>query len=68
VAATTSRSWFDEDEPATDSSAPLVQPSDFEDETVSAETRAIPVIHVEEPAQSEDGTFGDDLDIPDFLR
>jgi cell division protein FtsZ len=68
VAATTSRSWFDEAEPATDSSAPLVQPSDFEDETVSAETRAIPVIHVEEPAQSEDGTFGDDLDIPDFLR
>ena len=69
VASTTSRSWFDEAEPATDSSA-TVADVDIADEadTYSPETRAIPVIHVDEPAQSEDGTFGDDLDIPDFLR
>ena len=62
--ATTSRSWFDEAEPATDSTAALASDQDV----YSAETRAIPVIPVDEPAQSEDGTFGDDLDIPDFLR
>jgi cell division protein FtsZ len=67
--STTSRSWFDQAEPSTDSSAAVVG-TDAADEadTYSPETRAIPVIQVEEPAQSEDGTFGDDLDIPDFLR
>jgi cell division protein FtsZ len=48
--ATTSRSWFDEEEvPVEDTS-----------------TRAFPIVPDSE--QSSDGKFGDDLDIPDFLR
>ena len=65
--STTSRSWFDEAEPATGASVSVASTTD-EADTYSPETRAIPVINVDEPAQSEDGTFGDDLDIPDFLR
>lgn len=55
VAPTRSTSWFDE---ATEEVAPGAQ----EDTT----TRAIPVL--DDIVQSEDGTFGDDLDIPDFLK
>ncbi len=68
-AVSSSRSWFDDAEPLTDSSAALTTPaSDEAQDAGDPETRAMPVIHIEEPAQSEDGTFGDDLDIPDFLR
>ncbi len=55
AASTRSTSWFDE---ATEEAAPAAQ----EDTT----TRAIPVL--DDIVQSEDGTFGDDLDIPDFLK
>lgn len=58
-AETTSRSWF-ADEAETE--APSAGLSAVEDTA----TRAIPVI--EDVPQSEDGTFGDDLDIPDFLK
>lgn len=49
---TASRSWFDE-----------ANQTDAEDTA----TRALPIIREEEPA-GNDGKFGDDLDIPDFLR
>lgn len=56
---TTSKSWFDDEAEA---AAPAASLSAVEDTA----TRAIPVI--EDIPQSEDGTFGDDLDIPDFLK
>jgi len=55
-----SRSWFEEDDVAEPTSAEAV-------EEVSTATTAIPVI-ADLQTQSEDGTFGDDLDIPEFLR
>jgi cell division protein FtsZ len=58
-AETTSRSWFADE---AESEAPSAGLSAVEDTA----TRAIPVI--EDVPQSEDGTFGDDLDIPDFLK
>ena len=58
---TSSRSWFDEEEVASAPAAAELEPE------VSTATTAIPVIG-EPQTQSEDGTFGDDLDIPDFLR
>lgn len=62
--AATSRSWFDEpaEAPASSSKSYL---DDLVDESAPT-TRAINT--VDETPQSEDGTFGDDLDIPDFLR
>jgi len=56
---TSSRSWFDEG-------------AEVESEPVAADefstaTTAIPLV-TETQTQSEDGTFGDDLDIPEFLR
>ncbi len=59
-AETKPASWFDSAEETT----PSASRSFFDEESPS--TTAIPV--VEEVTQSEDGTFGDDLDIPDFLR
>jgi cell division protein FtsZ len=56
---TTSKSWFDDE---VEADAPAASLSAVEDTA----TRAIPVI--EDVPQSEDGTFGDDLDIPDFLK
>jgi cell division protein FtsZ len=57
--STTSKSWFeDAAEPDTDAAAA--------DASADTATRAIPVI--DDVPQSEDGTFGDDLDIPDFLK
>lgn len=53
-------SWFDSAEEST----PSASRSFFDEESPS--TTAIPV--ADEVPQSEDGTFGDDLDIPDFLR
>ncbi|MFM5903723.1 MAG: cell division protein FtsZ [Microbacteriaceae bacterium] len=54
-AAPRSTSWFDE-------ASEEVTPSAQEDTS----TKAIPVL--DDIVQSEDGTFGDDLDIPDFLK
>jgi cell division protein FtsZ len=59
-AETKQASWFDSEEEST----PSASRSFFDEESPS--TTAIPV--VEEVPQSEDGTFGDDLDIPEFLR
>lgn len=56
---TSSKSWFDDE---VEADAPAASLSAVEDTA----TRAIPVI--EDVPQSEDGTFGDDLDIPDFLK
>ena len=56
---TTSKAWFEDEVEADSKPASL---SSVEDTA----TRAIPVI--EDIPQSEDGTFGDDLDIPDFLK
>jgi cell division protein FtsZ len=57
--STTSKSWFEDSaEPATDAATA--------DASADTATRAIPVI--DDVPQSEDGTFGDDLDIPDFLK
>lgn len=57
--STTSKSWFeDAAEPDTDAAAA--------DASADTATRAIPVL--DDVPQSEDGTFGDDLDIPDFLK
>ena len=56
---TSSKSWFEDEVEADSKPATL---SAVEDTA----TRAIPVI--EDIPQSEDGTFGDDLDIPDFLK
>lgn len=55
TAAPRSTSWFDE-------ASEEVTPSAQEDTS----TKAIPVL--DDIVQSEDGTFGDDLDIPDFLK
>ena len=61
-AETSSRSWFEEE------SAPETQLVESESLTeVSTATTAIPLV-AETQTQSEDGTFGDDLDIPEFLR
>jgi len=56
---TTSKSWFE------DSTEPAAA-ADSADASLDTATRAIPVI--DDVPQSEDGTFGDDLDIPDFLK
>jgi len=58
-AETSSKSWFD-DETSKDADASAGT------EVSDTATRAIPVI--DDVPQSEDGTFGDDLDIPDFLK
>jgi len=59
---TSSRSWFEEE------SAPETQIPELDSlAEVSTATTAIPVVP-ETQTQSEDGTFGDDLDIPEFLR
>ena len=64
-AAQPARSWFDDvQEPAPASSSKSYL-DDMVDETAPT-TRGINT--VDETPQSEDGTFGDDLDIPDFLR
>ncbi len=57
--STTSKSWF-EDAAEPDTAAAAA------DASADTATRAIPVI--DDVPQSEDGTFGDDLDIPDFLK
>lgn len=57
--ATSSRSWFD-DETSGDAGASSAN------EAQDTATRAIPVI--DDVPQSADGTFGDDLDIPEFLK
>jgi len=62
AAETSSRSWFD-DEPIAETQAPESESLN----EVSTATTAIPVVSETQP-QSEDGTFGDDLDIPEFLR
>jgi cell division protein FtsZ len=59
---TSSHSWFEEE------SAPETQIAELDSlAEVSTATTAIPVVS-ETQTQSEDGTFGDDLDIPEFLR
>jgi cell division protein FtsZ len=64
-AAEPTRSWFDDAEAATPASSSKSYLDDLVDESAPT-TRAIST--VDETPQSEDGTFGDDLDIPDFLR
>ncbi len=64
-AAESTRSWFDDAEEAAPASSSKSYLDDLVDES-SPTTRAINT--VDETPQSEDGTFGDDLDIPDFLR
>ena len=59
------RSWFDDAEEAAPASSSKSYLDDLVDESAPT-TRAITT--VDETPQSEDGTFGDDLDIPDFLR
>jgi cell division protein FtsZ len=57
--STSSRSWF-EDETSNEAGA------NSGNEALDTATRAIPVI--DDVPQSADGTFGDDLDIPEFLK
>jgi cell division protein FtsZ len=64
-AAEPTRSWFDDAEAAAPASSSKSYLDDLVDESAPT-TRAINT--VDETPQSEDGTFGDDLDIPDFLR
>jgi cell division protein FtsZ len=64
-AAEPTRSWFDDAEAAAPASSSKSYLDDLADESAPT-TRAITT--VDETPQSEDGTFGDDLDIPDFLR
>jgi cell division protein FtsZ len=64
-AAEPTRSWFDDAEAAAPASSSKSYLDDLVDESAPT-TRAINT--VDEIPQSEDGTFGDDLDIPDFLR
>ncbi len=64
-AAEPTRSWFDDAEAAAPASSSKSYLDDLVDESAPS-TRAINT--VDETPQSEDGTFGDDLDIPDFLR
>ncbi|MEN9957448.1 MAG: hypothetical protein RIR46_1056 [Actinomycetota bacterium] len=64
-AAEPTRSWFDDADAAAPASSSKSYLDDLVDESAPT-TRAITT--VDETPQSEDGTFGDDLDIPDFLR
>ena len=64
-AAEPTRSWFADAEEAAPASSSKSYLDDLVDESAPT-TRAINT--VDETPQSEDGTFGDDLDIPDFLR
>ena len=64
-AAEPARSWFDDAQESAPASSSKSYLDDMVDETAPT-TRAINT--VDETPQSEDGTFGDDLDIPDFLR
>jgi len=57
--STSSRSWF-EDETSNEAGA------NSGNEALDTATRAIPMI--DDVPQSADGTFGDDLDIPEFLK
>ena len=64
-AAEPTRSWFDNAQESAPASSSKSYLDDLVDESAPT-TRAINT--VDETPQSEDGTFGDDLDIPDFLR
>ncbi len=64
-AAEPTRSWFDDAQESAPASSSKSYLDDLVDESAPT-TRAINT--VDETPQSEDGTFGDDLDIPDFLR
>ena len=64
-AAEPTRSWFDDAQESAPASSSKSYLDDLVDESAPT-TRAITT--VDETPQSEDGTFGDDLDIPDFLR
>jgi cell division protein FtsZ len=64
-AAEPTRSWFADAEEAAPASSSKSYLDDLVDESAPT-TRTIST--VDETPQSEDGTFGDDLDIPDFLR
>lgn len=64
-AAEPTRSWFDDARDSAPASSSKSYLDDMVDESAPT-TRAINT--VDETPQSEDGTFGDDLDIPDFLR
>lgn len=64
-AAEPARSWFDDARDSAPASSSKSYLDDMVDESAPT-TRAINT--VDETPQSEDGTFGDDLDIPDFLR
>jgi cell division protein FtsZ len=64
-AAEPARSWFDDARDSAPASSSKSYLDDLVDESAPT-TRAINT--VDETPQSEDGTFGDDLDIPDFLR
>lgn len=64
-AAEPTRSWFADAQESAPASSSKSYLDDLVDESAPT-TRAINT--VDETPQSEDGTFGDDLDIPDFLR